>query len=268
MLWVPTKSLGVHVIEWEPKTQILGVQALWLGSHVNVWRLTKSLGAHLNRMTVQSDATLSAHVQFADIQRNKAWAPKHVSKVTHFWASTDIQDGPPQHNSWTLTLRLGHPRIVVDGRTQSWVATIYFGHPGVCILATHATLWASMYLCEWPHVNCAPTHCCVGVRGIWVDCHAFKWAPITISWTSTKRAWLATENMWRVTHLVGWPQQVDGGPRNRMEAHTRCVAYGHTLRWPHVVWVDGRDMGACGGAHAKCGHPLCKHGRVWAPTRK
>lgn len=185
MLWAPTKSLGTHVIEWAPKTQILGVQALWLGSHVNVWRFTNNMGAHLNRVDVQSDATLGTHLQFVDIQRNKAWMPKHVFKVTHFWASTDIQDGPPQHNSWTLTLWLGHPRIIVDGHTQSWAVTIYLGHP---------------------HANYAHPHRFVVVRGTWVDCHAFKWVPITMLWTSTKRAWLATENMWKVTHLVGRPR--------------------------------------------------------------
>lgn len=95
----------------------------------------------------------------------------------------------------------------------------------------------------WPSVECVwtVTHLCGPPAYCW-------WTPTTMLCAPTKRAWLATEKMWRVTHLAGRPRQVDGSPRDWVEVHTRCVAYGHALRWPRVVWVDGRDVGMCGGA--------------------
>lgn len=106
---------------------------------------------------------------------------------------------------------------------------------------SHVYVWASGE-CVWTvtHLGGPPAYC--------------LWAP-------TKRAWLATEKMWRVTHLAERPRQVYGSPRDWVEAHTRCVAYGHALRWPRIAWVDGRDVGMCGRA-------LCERGHEWVPTRK
>lgn len=192
-------------------------------------------------VVTQSAVNVGRPRTYMDAQRRQPFGRPIMWPTSRILDGHYVMAGVPRHLRWTPTKLFGRPRNVMGAQQMpSWMPTKFCGRPRE-LVDIHAKSWAPISrnmdghhaLMDTHDTYCGhPAHyrgrSCyadgvprlfLGAHEKNVDFHAFRWTAATFLWASTKLVWLATENMWSLTHLAGRPQQLDGHPRDYVDAH-------------------------------------------------